>query len=329
MKLPRLGPVVLTLVIFSVILYVFRNEISVDRFLTRIAGADIYHLTLSAVCFAVSIAGASARYRFVIKRAIGTDVSFNYIFLLSNFSYACGYLAPMSVATELLRIGFTKQYLKVGYLQSMRLVIIDKLLGLAGVALFSLLFFPLKLLYGINRELVLAECAAIFVLGGCAVALTSVGGWTWARSPILKKYLGHLEEEWRFVRGHFSDLRDIGRLLVYTLLAIGGFGLGTVFVAQAVHFEVTPVVVFVLSPTILLAQNAPIFYAGFGAREAVLLIALHDLALADPNVVLSFSVMVGLMLLVATVLPSIVFVLWALHGISSKEADRGSDSSSP
>lgn len=50
--------------------------------------------------------------------------------------------------------------------------------------------------------------------------------------------------------------------------------------------DLAPGLIFVLSPTVLLVQNAPMFYAGFGAREAVLLTAFHSSLQVDPNAVL-------------------------------------------
>jgi len=320
MRLSRLGPVALTLAILLAALYLYRDDISLSRFIERMAGLSLVPLAFAAIFFAIAIGGTSARYRYIIQRMTGTKVSLTYLLLLSNFSFACGYVAPVSVTTEVLRVAFTKTHLNIDYSQSIRLVIVDKLLGLAGVALVSLAFIPIKLAYGINRDLIVVEGAALI----CVFMVIFLLPWLISlmnRAPMLKLHTERISEDARFIVGNLLNVPDMVRFLFYTVVAVGGFGVGTIFVAQAVHFDAAPGLIFILSPTVLLVQNAPMFYAGFGAREAVLLAALHTSAQIDPNVVLGFSVMIGIMLLVAAVPPSLLFIVNALNDLRFARSD--------
>lgn len=321
MKLSRLGPIAVTLAILLAALYMYRDNISLGQFMERVAGLSLVPLVFAAIFFALAISGTSARYKFIIQRMTGTKVSLSYLILLSNFSFACGYVAPVSVTTEVLRVAFTKQHLNIDYSQSIRLVVVDKLLGLAGVALVSLAFIPLKIAYGINRDLIVVEgialisvFAAIFLLPRFISLLTS--------ATVIKRHLASVSEDAHFIVGNLWNLPDTVRLLFYTVVAVGGFGVGTIFVAQAVHLDLAPGLIFILSPTVLLVQNAPMFYAGFGAREAVLLAAFHTTSSQiDPNAVLGFSIMIGIMLLVAAVPPSLLFIVSALNDLRFGRGD--------
>jgi hypothetical protein len=73
------------------------------------------------------------RRKWVIARGMGIDAPFFGLLTLTNFSFACGYFAPISVAGEVLRMGFTKRLLGISYLNSLMLAILDRLFGLAGV----------------------------------------------------------------------------------------------------------------------------------------------------------------------------------------------------
>lgn len=88
------------------------------------------------------------------------------------------------------------------------------------------------------------------------------------------------------------------------------FGLGTVSIGLAIGFEASLFALFVAGPTIIVAQSAPMLYAGFGAREAILLIAFKDLGLVDATALLSLSLMVALMVFCAA-LPGAVTFLFA------------------
>jgi hypothetical protein len=94
--------------------------------------------------------------------------------------------------------------------------------------------------------------------------------------------------------------------LKYTFLAIAGFGMGTVFVAKAIGFGGSLWTISLAAPTMMSAQSAPFSYAGFGAREATLLIALPGIATIDANLLISLSIVTGVMVFVVSVAGSII-----------------------
>ena len=319
--LSRIASPALTIVVLLGIAYFFRHQLSIERLIGLLAGQNIWALVWSAFLFAIGIGGAAARYRYVIRRVTGTPTSFIYLLLLTNFSFACSYLAPVSVAAEVLRVGFTRRYFQISIADLIRLVVIDKLLGLAGVAILALILVPFAFAAALDRELIGAEVIAIFTFLATLFLAGYAGSWLVARTAVLERYAVKIGADWRFILSHFVNPRDIGGLCLYTLVAVGGFGAGMVMVARAVGLDISAAVVLLLAPTVLLAQNAPMFYAGFGAREATVLVALKHYAWLDPNLVLSFSLMVGVMLLVAATLPALLFLLCALQQTGLDRAD--------
>jgi len=126
----------------------------------------------------------------------------------------------------------------------------------------------------------------------------------------------------------FSDPRVMASPLIYTFLAIAGFGIGTVFVAKATGFSGSLLTILLAAPTIMLAQSAPFFYAGFGAREATLLMALPEIAAIDANLLISLSILTGLMVFVVSVPGSIIFLFQTLLGFAAK-SKRGQETYRP
>jgi lysylphosphatidylglycerol synthase-like protein len=310
MSLRRFVPVALTAALIAAILYAFRGEIAVERVSARLAAVDVRYLALSIPFFLVAFAGGIYRNKFVIDRGTASNISFSYLFEVSNFSYVLGYLAPISIAAEVLRVGVIKKHLEISYAKSVRLVVIDKLLGFAGMALFSLLFIPLKLIFGLNRVLVATECLLLvgFFL---MVPIVAHGGWlALRRVPGLGALATALREDWQFIVDNFSARRDFVTFLACSFLAVCGFAAGTVLVAAAMHIGGLALI-FSVSPSILLVQNVPLFYAGFGAREAALLVMLENASATDPNLVLGFSLVVGIMLFVSAIPGALAFILRA------------------
>jgi lysylphosphatidylglycerol synthase-like protein len=325
MRFRRIIPIVLTVALLAAALYAFRDDLSFNHMAARIAAADLGYLAIATACFLVGFAGAVLRYKFILDRATGSAVSFTYLFLLSNFSYLCGYLAPMSVAAEILRMGFTKSHLGISYAQSVRYIVIDKLLGLGAVAACVLIAVPFKLGHGISRELIIVETLlAIGLLAASPFALW-LGPRMLARVPGLRGLTQAMIEDWRFVADNFSATGDFMRLVAYSLLAVGGFACGVLYVAYALGFNVDGGLVLAMSPTILLVQNAPFFYAGFGAREGILLVAFGAIAHADPNLVLGFSLMVGVVLFLCCTPASIAFLAYGAFTTRPNGAARAGE----
>src|SRR4051794_659413 len=103
-SLRRLAPLGLTVALLLATLYVFRDEIAADRLAAHLGSVDPTWLALSVPFFLAGFAGAVWRNKFIIDRATGSFISFKYLFLVSTFSYVLGYLAPISIAAEVLRV---------------------------------------------------------------------------------------------------------------------------------------------------------------------------------------------------------------------------------
>jgi hypothetical protein len=311
MRLRGIVPIVLTAAVVAALLFFVRDEIAISRISAQLAAANAGYLAFSALFFLVGYAGAVIRNKFILDRATGSNVSFKYLFLLSNFSFVSGFVLPVSVAAEVVRIAFIKRYVGVTYSRSVRVVLLDKILGFAGIAFFALVFIPAQLLLGINRTLIALEGLSIAV---CLLLLpVAVKGSSWMlrRVPALGSLSTALANDWRFVVDNFSSRRDLMTFFMSALLATFGFVIGTVLIAHAIGLDTTAVIFFT-APMILLVQNIPLFYGGFGAREATLLIALQNVPNTDTNQILGFSLLIGAMLFVSAVPAALVFIFRAL-----------------
>ena len=66
----------------------------------------------------------------------------------------------------------------------------------------------------------------------------------------------------------------------------------------------------------MLVQSAPFFYAGLGAREATLLLALPQVAADDANLLISLSIVTGLMTLLVSLPGATIFLLQKIWNVT-------------
>lgn len=319
MRLRRLLPFIATTALILAIVYIFRTQISLSNIAQRIAGANLRLVAVAALFFFLGTLGSIVRYKWIIGRALDINAPLFGLFTLTNFSFACGYFAPLSVATEVLRIGLTKRLLSISYIKSLKLAILDRLFGLAGVITCTALFIPLKFAGGFNPAFLIAEALAFVTFFGCCAAFVAGGTgafWLLRRIPLSSKLGEALISERKVFLERFSDPRSMAIPLICTFLAVGSFGLGTLFVAAAMNFNGSLLTIFLAAPTIMLVQSAPFFYAGFGAREATLLLALPKVAATDANLLISLSVITGVIALLVSLPGAIIFLFETIRNVT-------------
>jgi hypothetical protein len=103
-------------------------------------------LAIAGLFFFVGSLASIIRYKWVIARGMRIKAPLLSLLTLSHFSFGCGYFAPISVAGEVFRMGFTKRRLGISYLNSLKLAVLDRLFGLAGVIACAALLIPLSFL---------------------------------------------------------------------------------------------------------------------------------------------------------------------------------------
>ena len=315
MIIRRLLPFIATTVLILGIVYVFRAQISLTNILQRIANTDLRLMIIGALVFFIGSLGSIARYKWLINRATGIDASFLSVLTLTNFSFACGYIAPMSVASEIVRIGSTKHLLRITYFESFKLAILDRLFGLAGVVACAALFIPFKLANGFNPTLLVVEGFGFVALFTFLVVFVAGGPWILRRIQLPSKLSDALISERTIFLDRFLDIQGVSIPLLYTLFAVAGFGLGALFVADAMNFGGKLLAIFLAGPTIMLVQSAPFFYAGLGAREATLLLALPEVAADDANLLISLSIVTGVMTLLVSLPGATIFLLQRIWNV--------------
>lgn len=186
-------------------------------------------------------------------------------------------------------------------------VLLDRLLGLIGLLLLNLIAniaYPDLLPYGIFHLL------NLMALGGiAAVVVFAMLGKIDAFERY--KYTRHLHEISADLRRVYHDPRAIALHSIVSVLIHFVSMLAVYVIGIGVGLQYSLLTFLVLVPPVMLLTIAPISLAGWGVREGGM-IGLFLLVGADKTLVLSMSVLYGLILLAAS-LPGLYLFLTSRH----------------
>ncbi|MCG6936192.1 MAG: flippase-like domain-containing protein [Proteobacteria bacterium] len=297
--------VLIRLVVTLVILGLIFRHIDISSVLQVIRRASLPLLGLAVVFQLFSTLLAGFRWYLVMhKLEFGQAAPFYIKSYFKGSFFNQG--LPTSIGGDAIRVldvaatGFRKR-------DAFRGVFIDRILGLVGLLLLNLLANALQpdLL---PRDLFLI--LNLIVLGGVAgfIVLIFIHHLHWFNQWRLTRYLlGISTQLYTIMHGvNNSAVQLTLSVLIHLFSMINIFLIG-----RSVGLDYDLVTFTVIVPPVILLTLVPISLAGWGVREGAM-IGLFTLLGADKSVVLSMSILYGIILVVAS-LPGLVVYLSGKH----------------
>lgn len=293
------------LLVTLLVFYLILCSIDLGHVLRTMAGVDPRLLLAALVLQLLSTLVASWRWHLVMQRlGFGQHFPFYLRSYLKGTFFNQG--LPTSIGGDALRVldvartGHRKRDAFYG-------VFVDRLLGLVGLLVFNLLAHLW------NPDLLPRE--AFLAING--VVLLGLLGFV----VLLLLHHLHVLEQWRptrlllrisqRLRRVLANWRD-GSLQLALSLLIHFFGLSTLYmIGLGVGLEYDFLTYLVVVPPVLLLTIVPISLAGWGVREGGM-VGLFALLGANQTLVLSMSILYGLVLIVAS-LPGLYTYLSGRH----------------
>ena len=303
--------------------------------LTRQAGrldlksviADInYGWLLTALLLApVTIMVTSLRTLDIFTRESGTSARLSSIIRLQFIATFLNNILPISLATDVARVGMFRMRFKLDYETCTRIVVFDRILGALGVVVVGILTFGVQLLlyeeqlrYLETFQLTMLACAVVFVL-----ALIALARWRlelrWSAIQVIWSWVSILG--W-----HFHNRDFLLRQFAYALLYVGMVYLTMQCLSWALNFDVPPLLLIAFTPVILFVNNLPFLYAGWGGRELITVVTLSNVGGVPARESFLLSIAFGLVMVVAA-LPGSVF--WILRPTFNKQHPSSVHQQSP
>lgn len=274
-----------------------------DAMLERLVSASPSSIAIAIILSWISMLSTTLRYQRVLLHDLGRGLqvflSLLRLNLLTNF---LSIVFPISGAADVARAGFLWAFYGIGKARSLESVVHDRILALFVLVLLGLLSLPVQHQLGVGREFWLIE---LVVLVGLIAAI--LGALMLHKVPVAKWRL--LERLARSV-ARFGSLVGSARELLSQLMLGLVYALcfsGAILVlGSGMGLSLSAALVLSLSPTLLVVQNLPFTYAGWGGREAVVVATLATSG-TTPSDALALSIMLGLTITLSTIPGALVY----------------------
>ncbi|MGQ0532400.1 MAG: lysylphosphatidylglycerol synthase transmembrane domain-containing protein [Caulobacteraceae bacterium] len=306
--LGKIAPIALTFGLLALFVAFARERLDLQRLLAYLANISPHHALAAFVCFNVGYAGAALRFWQIARKAGLPPMGRRSMLGLTQATYLASYLAPVGAVSDILRVAFLRFAMKAELLQSAAVVVYDRLLGMAGVAAVGLVFLPLQAGSDLPPAFLALQALGWTGILVCFAALGPIGRWLASR---LGDRSATAQEIARTAHVQMSTLNDLAIQLAFALLAVGGFGGAIASLALSVAPSAAPLLFLSLAPLILVVQNLPFIYAGWGAREGAFIMLAGLIAGADVNALLALSIAVGAGLVVVALPGALLFLVFA------------------
>ncbi len=296
----------ISLVVFVALFWGAYSQLDWDavyKTLTALAPISIICAVLMMWC---NFIVASLRLHQVMDVCFDSPPEFKELFKLNLLSAFAAHAAPVGPAADFARFAYGKWRLHMASSPLAQSIFMDRLLAFLGLAIVGLLLLPLQILVGANSGILLSQLViwSVCIAGFSLILIFKMHLTKDHRSSILKWAASFLEVTQRLV----SNPRC---LVIQFIIALGysiSFSLLFYLLADAMGLTASFLVFLAFGPIVLLAQSLPIFYAGWGGREAAAVATLGSLDVIEPHQILSVSIAAGIVFFLASV-PGSLF-LW-------------------
>ena len=268
--------------------------------------ADPAGFAVAALAMCLFIAVSCLRFYEIVRTDQRSELRFLSLYRIHMISMFLSLGFPIAALGDLARAAMLKMRFNLAVTSSIRLVVYDRIIGMLSITVVGIVTAAMQLGMAIDRTVVLAQ-GAVWAGGVGLVVLLVLGSMSRISVPfpLLQRVIGAVQG-----LGHL--LRSPRFLVVQLLLSFLFVGLaGTVLwlIAASMHIAVDPLHIVVFSPIILFVNSLPIFYLGWGGREAAIIGTLSVVGgLAKPEAV-ALSIGFGVLAVLCSLPGGVVWLL--------------------
>lgn len=318
-KVKGLIGVAVSLLLLGLIFILLRSK-NADSFLDVWRRLDVVSLLLAAICVLAGTLAGAWRLQEIVHTANKVHTNLASLLRLQLVSQFVAHGAPISALADVAKVAILSLRFSLSPGSALRIVVYERVLGAIAVIFLGAMALVFQLTLSIPAHVLKVE--ALFWVGGITGIVVLIG---LSRLRIATG-IALLDKA---IRGIFA----IGGLLLYprlfaTLLVSSALQLSFVAIAflvlaASMNLSVAAYQVFLFMPFVFFVASLPIFYQGWGGREAAVVLTLGSVSSMSSSEAVALSVAVGVSFLLAA-LPGGVF--WLIRPSMRKAArDRASD----
>jgi len=296
-----------SILIFVAILYFLSRTQKLDAIVDvwRRTDAAGFFIAIFFMLFVQAVSGYRLK---VITGAEGlASIGYPSLLRIQFISQFIGYGAPVSALADLAKAAMLKLRFNMSLPQSIRYILYERICGALGAVVIGVLATVWQFALPIPRSLIEIQ-SAVWAAGLLALAAILVAGWLNISSGVAL-----FDRAVRAVSALAVMLRHpatVGNLLLISLLQILGFTAVFSALARGMHIPVSWLDLLLFMPFIFLISALPIFYQGWGGREAAVILTIGSIGTISDAQSIALSVGFG----VVTALSSLPgAVLWIMR----------------
>jgi len=313
----RISSVGLSLVLLAAITYGLSTRIDAKELLDITSRIDLRWLGVAILLMFAQIAVTVFRLRLVAEDVAGTPQPYSRYAAIQWLTLFINHGVPVAAIGEAARVAIIRSMLKLSLTNAFRVLVYDRLWGLLGMAVIGTIFSALQLIEDVDGSLVWSQFIVWAAVGGGFVLLA-----------ILRQYAGlvpwlRLRQLLLIAAGYFDSWHSLRRLLLQGVCAAWYIVLAAIVlwsIAQGLGLGLYFSAALLFSPIILFSMSLPFFYAGWGAREAVVVATLGHASNMSASGALALSFGYGVVYLIAS-LPG--GGVWAVKSTKSRTHTDG------
>jgi uncharacterized membrane protein YbhN (UPF0104 family) len=319
-RLPTIARAAAPFVLTALLFWLMSWVVDVSAVLRQLAAVHPAYFAGAVLLMVLSIAVATLRYQTVLETLRPrSPVKFLPLLGLNLLTLFCAHFVPFGAIADAMRALVSRRLMNMPVGTAVEGVIADRVLAVAGFALFGLLLLPLQGGFGWPWPLVAAQAVAF---GGALLLVAFAFGVT----RYLPGFLQPVAKAVRRFAAHVSGPGEAGRQLGFAAASVALFAAMLMLLGTGLNLQISTGIALAVTPAIYLSQVIPIFYAGFGSRELALAALLVPSGVLTEADAVALGLSIGLCNLAAS-LPGAVSA-WPLlralgtNGISQARGDR-------
>ena len=292
-----------SLVLFAAILFLLSRREGLEAVVAAWNRTDPVAFCLAVLLMLVVQGVSTWRVKIITAaeglRAVGY-LSLLRIQLISQF---IAYGAPIAALSDVAKAAMLKLRFNLPIGQSIRIIFYERICGALGAVVVGLIATLCQLLVPTPATLVEIQFLvwAAGLLGGGGIL--AIGGLR------ITSGIGFFDRIARAAILLGNMLRRplvAGQMLLVSFGQLVGFALVFMVLARGMHLPVSLVHIVLFMPFIFLISSLPIFYQGWGGREAVVILTLGGLGTVSSAQAIALSVAFGVVVFVSAI-PGAVF----------------------
>jgi hypothetical protein len=253
------------------------------------------------------VQGVSAyRVRIIANAENLSVIGYPSLFRIQLISQFVAYGAPISALSDLAKAAMIKLRFSLPIGQSIRLILYERICGALGAVVVGCLATLAQLSVTTPRTIVDVQFT-VWVIG------LLVGGLI----PIISRL--HVASQVGLINRAASAIMTldgilrrplvVSELLLISLLQLLGFALVFVVLANGLHIHASHVHIVLFMPFIFLVSSLPIFYQGWGGREAAVILTIGGMGTVTTAQAIALSVAFGVVVALSSVPGAILWIM--------------------